>query len=557
MKKIDGEVAFELMRNAGFSPLVPYPGIKKPWLSTHIDCGEQVSPTLYSIQQGSGCAYCSGRYISKNVIQKTFSDANLVAISDYKNNSTKMKCKCLVCENIVYVTYAAVRANGKNCKYCAKNYLSSKDILKRFDEAKLKPLEEYINSKTRIKCECLVCGDLVFPRLNQIKNGGRGCKKCASNQASLRSLKTSNIEKYTQLVARRGGKLYITEYIGLKGTYLVECENQHTWYTTLDGLGTTKWCELCARKSRGEKLRKPTSEIRTLFENANLEMLSDFTGIHSRVKGKCLGCGTEVNVLPSNLQRGQGGCKSCGMKIGQAKQRIPAEDAKNRFKENGYEILEGYISNNIPVKAKCLNCGEISYPRLHNLIAGAKTCRFCVPHAPLSQETVEKVFSDFGFTLLERYERSGTPLKCIHSICGKEVRISHNAVISGRGCRFCNFGGFDFNGPGYLYIMYHESYGSIKVGIGGKGAKRDRVKDHTSQGWKLYEKFNFDLGDEAYEVEQTFFRFVRKELNLGVHLVSEQMPQGGFSETIDIDEISLFEVKRLLQDTIFGRLNSD
>jgi hypothetical protein len=105
--------------------------------------------------------------------------------------------------------------------------------------------------------------------------------------------------------------------------------------------------------------------------------------------------------------------------------------------------------------------------------------------------------------------------------------------------------------------MYHEMYGSIKVGIGGKGSKRDRIKDHTSQDWKLYKKFNFDLGDDAYEVEQTFFRFVRKELNLGVHLVSEQMPQGGFSETINIDEISLLEVKRILQDTISRRLNFD
>jgi hypothetical protein len=105
--------------------------------------------------------------------------------------------------------------------------------------------------------------------------------------------------------------------------------------------------------------------------------------------------------------------------------------------------------------------------------------------------------------------------------------------------------------------MNHEVYGSIKVGIGGKGSKRDRIKDHTSQGWKLFEKYNFDSGDKAYEVEQTFFRFVRKELNLGIHLVTEQMPQGGFSETIDIDEISLLEVKRLLQDTISGRVNFD
>lgn len=555
--KIDSEIAIAMMKNAGFNPLVPYPGIKKPWLCTHNECGENVSPTLSAIQRGGGCGYCSGRHLSKDAINEVFAKANLLPISDYKNNNTPMECKCLVCGNTVHPIYASVKTTGKGCKYCAKNYLSPDEIARRFRDANLKPLEEFVNTKTKIKCECLLCGDIVSPILNQIKNNDRGCKKCANIQNSKRSLKNSNLEKYIKIISQRGGKLHATEYRGLKGTYFVECENGHTWYSTLSGLGTTRWCEICARKNRSQKLRKPLPEIKTLFDNASIEMLSEFKSVNSSVKGRCLRCGNEVNVIPSNLRRGQGGCKVCGSKIGGRKLRISDEDAKKKFFESGYEILEGYVSNQIPVKSRCLTCGEISFPNLHNLTPGAITCKFCVPHAPLSQQAVEKIYSDLGFTLRDKYERSGKPMQCVHITCGNDIKISHNALISGNGCRFCNFGGFDFNSPGYLYIVHHEVFDSIKVGISGTGSKSNRLKDHKRHNWKLYEKFNFEKGDEAYEVEQSFFRFVRTELNIPVHLASEQMPQGGFTETISGDEISLLEVKRLVQDTISARINFD
>ncbi len=557
MKKVDEAEAVASMQMAGFIPLVPYPGIKKPWLCTHTECGETSSPTLYAINKGGRCGYCSGRYIKQETLKKTFSDAKLRLISKYENNHTKMECECLVCGNLISTTYAAVKANGKSCKYCAKNYLSADEIEIRFAEANLKPLESYINSKTKIKCECLICGNTVFPRLNQIRDGDRGCKTCANIMNSKRNLKASNLAKYIEVVSKKGGKLHAEEYVGLKGTYLVECAKGHNWYSTLEGLGITRWCDLCAREIRSEKLRKPISEIQRLFDDAGIEILSEFKSVHKKVKGMCNRCGTAVEVLPSNLQRGQGGCRFCGRKIGGIKNRINPEDARRKFKESGYEILEEYISNNIPVKSKCLNCGEISFPMLHSLTPGTTTCKFCVPHAPLSQEQVEKIYADLGFTLSDKYERSGKPMQCLHLECGNSVRISHNALVSGRGCRYCNFGGFDFNSPGYLYIVYHDVFDSIKVGISGSRSKRDRLKDHKLYDWKLYEKFDFEKGNEAYEAEQDFFRFIRNELKIGVHLVSEQMPQGGFSETMSGEEISLLEVKRLVQDVISGRINLD
>jgi hypothetical protein len=43
--KMDSKIAVAIMNKAGFNPLVPYPGIKKPWLSRHTECNQNVSPT--------------------------------------------------------------------------------------------------------------------------------------------------------------------------------------------------------------------------------------------------------------------------------------------------------------------------------------------------------------------------------------------------------------------------------------------------------------------------------------------------------------------------------
>jgi hypothetical protein len=48
---------------------------------------------------------------------------------------------------------------------------------KFFLRIKLKPLEPYINSGTPRKCECQVCGSIVYPRLGDVKKA-KSCVKC-------------------------------------------------------------------------------------------------------------------------------------------------------------------------------------------------------------------------------------------------------------------------------------------------------------------------------------------------------------------------------------------
>ena len=80
---------------------------------------------------------------------------------------------------------------------------------------------------------------------------------------------------------------------------------------------------------------------------------------------------------------------------------------------------------------------------------------------------------------------------------------------------------------------------SHKIGISGHGATVNRLERHQKLGWKKYAVLDLDTGEEAYEIEEQILEWLRLDLGLQKYLVSEQMPQGGHTETVDASEVEL------------------
>ena len=72
--------------------------------------------------------------------------------------------------------------------------------------------------------------------------------------------------------------------------------------------------------------------------------------------------------------------------------------------------------------------------------------------------------------------------------------------------------------------------------------RNDRIKSHVTHGWQLFRTKSFELGDDAYRVEQATLKWLRNELELPTFLSSIDMPQGGWSETVSADEIDLVTI---------------
>jgi hypothetical protein len=87
--------------------------------------------------------------------------------------------------------------------------------------------------------------------------------------------------------------------------------------------------------------------------------------------------------------------------------------------------------------------------------------------------------------------------------------------------------------------MINEKLNSLKIGIGGDLARENRIDDHTRQGWLLYKKLTLENAEDIYDVEQKTLKWLREDMCYPPHLSKEQMPQSGWTETVDADLISV------------------
>lgn len=63
----------------------------------------------------------------------------------------------------------------------------------------------------------------------------------------------------------------------------------------------------------------------------------------------------------------------------------------------------------------------------------------------------------------------------------------------------------------------------------------------------MWRTLRFESGDLAYEIEQEVLSWLREELELPAYLSSEVMPQGGWTETVEAEEIELNEIWRKVE----------
>ena len=110
---------------------------------------------------------------------QTMEKANLEPLELYKASDTPWKCRCLVCQKIVYPMYSNINSGNSGCLYCAGAKVDEEDAIALMRKHGLEPLEPFIDSKKKWKSRHLKCGNIVYPQYNTIQNRGGGCSTCA------------------------------------------------------------------------------------------------------------------------------------------------------------------------------------------------------------------------------------------------------------------------------------------------------------------------------------------------------------------------------------------
>ena len=343
-------------------------------------------------------------------------------------------------------------------------------------KAGFKPLEDYKNAKTGIRCVHLKCGNEIKPRLEKIVAGG-GCGYCS------RKFKR-NPEESAKIMLKAGLEVqepYRRADVGWKSKCL-QCSR--IVYPRLNGIERGKGCKYCSKRF------VDPDEAFEFMKSRNLLPYRPYTTANSRWKCKCLICGEDVSPTYSSIRDGQG-CASC------AGNQIRPEDAVSVMIKANLKPLEPYLNGQKNWKCQCLKCGEVVHP-------------------------------------------------------------TYSAVQQGQGgCIYCAEKGFDPKKASYLYILKNDKLGALKVGIGNSNLKNnDRIRVFKASGWKLYKKWDFEKGIDAWTSEKGVFKILRKELKIPQHLTKSEIGYGhGHTETINADLITLSELEEIVEKVIKGLQN--
>jgi hypothetical protein len=467
--------------------------------------------------------------ISVDIATQIMRDGGLEPLEEYIDSHKPWKSKCLICHSIVTPNLKSIKARGskrKGCKNCAPNAKKTHDQTEQIMlSAQLQPLEKYVNSKAPWKCKCLKCGKTVFPMFNSIQQGQGGCKFCSPSAKIIES------------------------------------------------------------------------EARQLFQANQLEPIVPFESANKPWKSRCKQCNREVTPSYSNIKNGHSGCKYCVGNI------VDLEKVSRVFLDNNLEPLEPYKSANHPWKSIHKTCGKIVYPRFNTVQQGSSGCMYCGGNAPIDPKFATEFFKsknllpleDFGsvnakwrsihllcnrevsprfadvyysarsgcgycagtyvdpeeaklfyeslgFQPLAEYKTSGEPWSAIHLKCGKKVSPTYNSIQQGGGCKYCATNYIKLDEPAFIYLITNPDLNSHKIGISGLNSNTDRLKKHSKHKWATFKTLNLKTGEIAFELEQKILIWLRNDLCLPPYVLPEQMPQGGFSETVDANEIELLSI---------------
>jgi Zn finger protein HypA/HybF involved in hydrogenase expression len=229
-------------------------------------------------------------------------------------------------------------------------------------------------------------------------------------------------------------------------------------------------------------------------------------------------------------------------------------DAEAIANKAGFIPLETFKGRHYPWKCRCVTCNQVIYPYLGGMLQG----NGCLNCSGLIIDPVDarNLMIQNNIEPIVEYPGAGVPWQSKCMKCNREVSPRYSSIkMKIGGCKYCASHGYDFSAPGVLYLVTHLELEAHKIGITNINAKEKRLEKHSKQGWIIYDKWLFENGNNAFEVEQELLLWIREDLSLPVYLGKAQMPQGGFTETVDAKEIELSEIVnkvRMLADKYRG-----
>lgn len=445
----------------------------------------------------------------------------LEPLEPFPGTQKPWKAKCLITGKIVSPTYGKVRDFGHRCKFCSGFEVDVRVAIEMMKNKGFIPLDKYPGSNKPWKSRCRICKKTTSPTYSNVAKG-IGCKYC--------SKRAIDPKDAVAAMKKRGFKT-LEPFPGAVSPWMVQCLTcKKKFKTPLHSLSTENGCKYCSGRALDLK------DVSIVLKKLKLKPEEEFPGARTPWKLRCLRCHRVVTPTYGHLtrkDRNVGGCSYC------SKRRVHMDDMLELLKKNRIRPVGQFVNGKTPWICQCLKCKREVFPRMNDLRSGQSGCIYC---AGLRVDELDaiKLANKNGFTPLVPYPGANKGWECICNICEKVSKPRYTSMQQGiNRCKYCSTGGFDFNKPAIIYLITHPKYGAHKIGVAGGAKHNERLKKHKSQGWIIYRHKEFKKGIQAFTVEGKVLHWLRYKKDLAPFLSIEQMPQAGWSETVNGSKIDL------------------
>jgi len=254
-----------------------------------------------------------------------------------------------------------------------------------YRNGEFKVIGQYIDSKSKIECECPVHGVWNTTTPNDLLSKNRSCPKCGKEKRAKNLAKTK--EQFLEELYkknehyRNGGFKVLGEYVNAHTPIECECPIHGVWSTTRphELLKGTFGCPHCntRRKIDHNEFLKRLYERNEHYRNGEFKVIGKYTGDDNTVECECPIHDIWNSTKASSLLTGTY-CPKCSGYKKTTESFLKELMEKNSHYQNGeFEVIGKYITATNPIVCKCPIHGEwnTSSPNtLLNMNVGCPKC---------------------------------------------------------------------------------------------------------------------------------------------------------------------------------------
>jgi hypothetical protein len=248
----------------------------------------------------------------------------ITPLETYVKTGIPILFHCEVCE---YEWSAApsdmLRHDRRGCPKCSGRVSSTTDEMRNklqlIHGKTVTMLEEFISSRTPVKIQCNICGD-IRPRLMRSILRGVACVKCDYRQKGL--AKAISKEEFMFRVHEKHGNniTFVDDYVNMKTNVTTQCVHCNRIRTCNPAdLLNSHYCICHSKQEFIKKFRRSkewyTNELRNI--NTKIEVVGDYIGIDNNILVRCTECFHEWAPKAGALIYNRTGCPICNVSKGE------------------------------------------------------------------------------------------------------------------------------------------------------------------------------------------------------------------------------------------------